>query len=351
MMDMSRAFDTVSRSKLMDTLSNVLERDELHMMKLLIQDVQFIVRCGIHTGEPFTTNIGTPQGDCLSPILFILYLAEALGSGEHAVQDHDYCLPPEHSTINEQYADDLGWITNGPSHIIDDIKRDIPPKLSEYGLQVNPDKNEEFSVEYKGDSFWKTIKILGSKIDTIEDFKMRKAAAMEAMDKLSDIWKNNKLTTNMKLRFFNAYVESIFLYNSELWTVTSALCKQIDSFQRRLLRYMLNIKYPRIVTNEQLKRKITYTKWSSKVRTRRLRWTGHLLRLPDSTAAKKALVVAEQQAQHRRGRRIHTWLSLVKTELNTLGLDWEGAKLLAMDRNMWRQRVVLSNMIVMSTSQ
>ena len=78
MKDMSRAFDTVNRKMLMEDLSSILEAYELHIAKLLLEDVSLTVRCGTHYGENFTTNIGTPQGDCASPILFTLYLANAL---------------------------------------------------------------------------------------------------------------------------------------------------------------------------------------------------------------------------------------------------------------------------------
>ena len=78
MMDMSRAFDTVKRDILMLDLFKILEHDELHILKLLIENIEFTVRCGKVDGIPFKTNLGTPQGDCLSPILFIFYLANAL---------------------------------------------------------------------------------------------------------------------------------------------------------------------------------------------------------------------------------------------------------------------------------
>ena len=53
------------------------------------------------------------------------------------------------------------------------------------------------------------------------------------------------------MRAFDAYISSIFLYNSELWTLTSSIEKQIDSFQRRLLRKnILNIKWPSVMNNE-----------------------------------------------------------------------------------------------------
>ena len=39
LLDMSKAFDNVSREKLLVQLSKVLMQDELHMIKILIEDV------------------------------------------------------------------------------------------------------------------------------------------------------------------------------------------------------------------------------------------------------------------------------------------------------------------------
>ena len=45
-LDMSKAFDTVDRSKLMEILKNILTPSELHMMYLLIKDVILNVNIG-----------------------------------------------------------------------------------------------------------------------------------------------------------------------------------------------------------------------------------------------------------------------------------------------------------------
>ena len=78
MTDMSRAFDTVSRKLLMEDLKEVLNDDELHIIKLLFHHVKLVVKCGTSAGEEFTTHIRVPQGYCLSAILFTIYLANAL---------------------------------------------------------------------------------------------------------------------------------------------------------------------------------------------------------------------------------------------------------------------------------
>ena len=49
------------------------------MIKLMIDDVKLAVTIGNEMGNPFNTNIGTPQGDCISPIQYYSpFLANAL---------------------------------------------------------------------------------------------------------------------------------------------------------------------------------------------------------------------------------------------------------------------------------
>ena len=78
-MDLSKAFDTIHRKTLLEDLKQIVEKDEFHIMKIMIEDIEYTVKCGQHFSKPFTTNTGSPQGDCLSAIYFILYLAKTLG--------------------------------------------------------------------------------------------------------------------------------------------------------------------------------------------------------------------------------------------------------------------------------
>ncbi len=107
LMDMSKAFDTVKRGKLIKQLQDILQPDELHMILLLIKYITLQVRYSCTLGKKFRTNTVVPQGDGLSPILFTLYLAKALNY-EHvnnATSDHTYTK--KHNTRTKPYEDIL----------------------------------------------------------------------------------------------------------------------------------------------------------------------------------------------------------------------------------------------------
>ena len=107
-------------------------------------------------------------------------------------------------------------------------------------------------MKRKGNVEWKECKFLGSLLNTEEDIKRRKALAIAAINKMHHIF-YGKIDRKIKIRAFNCYVSSVFLYNSELWSITSTIAKSIDAFHRRLLRTScLNIHWPRTISNEKL---------------------------------------------------------------------------------------------------
>lgn len=77
MMDMSKAFDFIHRAIILKDLQQILLPEELHPIKIIIEDMKLAFRVGSEIGESVGTNNGTPQGDCISPNLFTLYPAYA----------------------------------------------------------------------------------------------------------------------------------------------------------------------------------------------------------------------------------------------------------------------------------
>ena len=116
------------------------------------------------------------------------------------------------------------------------------------------------------------IKVKGQKPGTVTSFKFlgatvldegskpeilsRIAQAIAALTKLKPIWRDNNISLGPKVKLMRPFVNSIFLYACELWTLSAELEKRTQAFEMRCYRRLLNISYQDHVTNEQVRRKI-----------------------------------------------------------------------------------------------
>ena len=356
----ARAFDTIDRGKLLTDLTHILETDEVHLVSLLVTDVTLQVKHNNTIGTPFTPDIGSPQGDCASPIWFIYYLHQALSTIEPQIHkprdtvqdikhDHTYILPEgtdateahtdiryEHSYskthikakkdtnikksqhccyIPQQYADDGSWATTS-EETKNSIKNNVPEQLRKHNLIVNDDKTEEFSINKDGDQSWRKCKFLGSLLGNNEDIQRRKQLACAAFQNKKESITSNKLSLEVRLRNFDAYVTPVFLYNCELWALTEAQAKTINTFQRRFLRKIVRCKY---TPNSTLYKTCNAEPWTTTVQRRRLSWFGHLQRLDNNAPAKLAFAEIRKPTKRVSGRPITTWLSTITKDFEKIG--------------------------------
>ena len=98
---------------------------------------------------------------------------------------------------------------------------------------------------------WQKCKLLGSLLHTKCDIERRKILTLDSMKAFEHIFKSKRISISLKIRTFSTYCASIFLYNSELWTLTGTLEKEIEAFHRRLLRITIDFKWPKVVSNKK----------------------------------------------------------------------------------------------------
>ena len=76
--DISKAFDSVNRAKLMEAIKPLISESEFDILSFLLSNTSLYTKHNKKFGKRFYTTLGIPQGDALSPILFIFYLEVAL---------------------------------------------------------------------------------------------------------------------------------------------------------------------------------------------------------------------------------------------------------------------------------
>ena len=130
---------------------------------------------------------------------------------------------------------------------------------------------------------------MGSLSDTEEDIKRIKALAITTYNKLKNILENKSRSMKTKIRILKFYIDSVFLYNPELWNLTKLLVKEIDIFQRGVIKKIFNIHWQDKITNVELYRRYEPKPRTDVIKEHRMKWHGHLLRLNEKTPVRIAL--------------------------------------------------------------
>lgn len=142
--DIAQAFDKVDRACLLTFLEEDgwMGPDELRMTRLLLANTTIQVRVSLTLSSRQRTSAGTIQGDALSMLLFVAYLAGAqrgvLRRIKHNIPDEDLLLRLPDQTA---YVDDVDHISTSQAflqHVLDITKEEF----LQWELRLNLDKTE-----------------------------------------------------------------------------------------------------------------------------------------------------------------------------------------------------------------
>ena len=219
--DLSRAFDTIRRDKLLEVLQSFLDEPVLRMIRFLLTAMSLEPRLSTGECHAFASTIGTPQGDSFSPVLFTVYL-------EAALRDLRSRLPPRppgdaRLPLDVEYADDIDFISYSRSYL-NEIERIAPVCLGEWSLQINAAKTERTSVSRQVDGThesWRTTRKLGSLLGDAEDVTRRMQLANVSFHKMWTVWfRVAQISLLLRLRLYSAFVLPVLTYNMGTWGLT-----------------------------------------------------------------------------------------------------------------------------------
>jgi len=354
---MSRAFDTISRQRLLDILRDEvgLDEDELRMCQSLLASTNLKVKIQDFLSDAFETTVGTPQGDGLSPILFVIYLESALREVRKRIAQQGITRPQDDNKMPKEtiYADDCDFFSSSESYLkyLEEI---IPPTIKEFDLMANPSKWERTKLDFD-DEEWKSVRKLGSLLGDEEDMERRMSLASAQFKLLTKLWdKSSKTTIETRMRVYNAFILPILLYNSNTWGATDAQIHKLETFHRRQLRIVLGIFYPYTISNEELYIRCKASPIGSILKESRWRLFGHVLRLPEDAPAQLAMDFYCAQTENiQKGRPQTTLPVLIFNEFQTLkqsekqstyrqkpNVALRELRKLATDRNKWKKLVL-----------
>ena len=115
------------------------------------------------------------------------------------------------------------------------------------------------------------------------DVLHRMAIAQATFSSLSNVWSDHRLSRNLKLRTYSLAVCSTLTHASEAWTLTGPVMRSINGFNSRCLH---------VITGEDYRVTATTSAYNLllAIRQRRLRYLGHILRMPTCRIVRRALM-------------------------------------------------------------
>ena len=166
----------------------------------------------------------------------------------------------------------------------------------------------------------------------------RLAKASRSFDALrSAVFGNRHISVRTKTHVYSAVVLSTLLYGCESWAVKATDTRRLSVFHNRCARFILDVSKSE-QWNEHLSNAVTLERAGLRsvvemLRTRRLRWLGHVGRMSDDRIPKCVLFGELQKTRPRHGPR-KRWRDNIVIDLEERHInDWYS---LAEDRRAWR---------------
>jgi len=334
--DFRKAYDCVDRSVLWEALESLgLHGPALAALKAMYQNVRMAVRQGGEAGSFFEALLGVKQGDPLSPLLFGLL-----------IDRFEPFLTTLHPSIGAQilkarlnlllFADDLCLIAETPEEL-QTLLNALHSFCSANKLTVNPTKSEIVAFN-PPPSRTPTFKFGTSTIPLKPQF-VYLGIQFDGAKALNNAWRRSAEkgarasslvarrantmeihTPHMRVCIFNTMALPVVAYGCEVWgpqalSLVSA-STQLDRILLAFLKRSLGL--PPSTPTASLKSETHFTRITSRILKKTLKFHNNLLKRPDSDLARMALVENKQLARDR----VPCWsLHLQKTLHRDTDLD------------------------------
>ncbi|CAH1272904.1 Hypp5001 [Branchiostoma lanceolatum] len=369
--DFKAAFDSIKREFIWKAFSFYgLPAKYIRVLQAFFYNTVSAVRVNGEQSNWFNVESGTGQGDIQGPPVFNVcinlaaYLTEQnkqLSTGAVLLQETPG--KPAVSVMDTDYADDMALLDNTKPGL-----QETTDLLCNYsslgGLKANAKKTQSMAIgkhitqrPYTEEETL-SITVEGCEVEQVSTFtylgtvfssdgtmdaelSQRIQKASGAFSQLGKIWNNSHIHLSTKIKIYEAAIFTILTYGSEVWVTTKAQSHRLEAFHQRCLRRILRVRWFHRVTNQSVLEQTGTTSVEAVVAANRIRWLGHMIRMPKERLPRFLLDWNPNHGKRSRGRPRRTWLDSVLDDIrravgntNLTLTDIEG---MALDRANWRR--------------
>jgi sorting nexin-29 len=351
--DFRSAYDSIDRRLLFTAMREFSIPEKLVCLtEMTMANVECRVKIQSDLSNSFETHKGLRQGDALACLLFNLALEKVVrDSGINTNGTIFY-----KSVQLLAYADDIDIISRDINSLRQAFTSlDRAAKL--IGLNINEDKTKYLFSSTTSCTVPPPLNIDGYTFEPVESFvylgsmitnkndlghevRRRITAANKSYFGLQNHLKNKRLSRATKFLLYKTLIRPVLTYSAECWATTKNDERQLDIFERKVLRRICGpvcdggnwrIRYNHEIYN--LYGDVPVTKY---VKVCRLRWLGHLARMEDDLPAKKVWMT-KPEGRRRVGRPKLRWGDCCDRDLKAMGVTGWGRR--AQNREDWRRLI------------
>ena len=143
-----------------------------------------------------------------------------------------------------------------------------------------------------------------------------------------------------KMSIYRATVLATVLYGSESWTCTENDYRILNAFNTRRLRAIVGLRRDQI-SNSELFKLTNMVSLEKYVKRNRLRWAGHVRRMPDERLPKKMLFGKLVGGSRGAGRPKKIWTQCLEEDCGEVSVSYGKWTTAAAEdkRSIWRQTI------------
>ena len=178
---------------------------------------------------------------------------------------------------------------------------------------------------------------LSNQADIDAEIQHRLSCASSSFARLRRrVFDDKDIRSDTKLLVYKAVVLPTLLYGSETWTTYRRHIKSLEKYHQRCLRKLLRITWEDKRTNASILEEAGATTAESIIIHNQLRWTGHVVRMPDHRLPKQLLFSQLMEGSRKHGGQHKRFKDTLKSNLRKFAINTDCWETLAKDRSRWR---------------